>query len=114
MKAFITIIGFIIITLSAHAQENLKTDDPTLIQVAEVSCGKCNFGMTDKKECTLAVKINGKAYWVDGADIENFGDADSEGGLCTTIRKAEIAGEIVEGKFKATHIKLLPMEKPGN
>jgi hypothetical protein len=43
--------------------------------VAEVSCGQCQFNHTDQKGCDLAVKIDGKAYFVDGVQIYDFGDA---------------------------------------
>lgn len=43
--------------------------------VAEVSCGQCQFNLTDQKGSDLTVKIDGKAYFVDGAHIDDFGDA---------------------------------------
>jgi len=79
--------------------------------IVEASCGQCNFGLTDKKGCDLAVKIDGKAYWVTGTDISKHGDAHASDGFCATVRKAEVTGAIVDGKFAATSFNLLTIEK---
>jgi len=76
-------------------------------QIVEASCGQCNFGMKGNG-CTLAVRIDGKAYFVDGTSIDKHGDAHADDGFCSAIRKAEITGEIVGDRFKATSFKLLP------
>ena len=75
--------------------------------VAEVSCGQCQFGLTSQKGCDLAVRIDNKAYFVDGAHIDDFGDAhDKKTGFCEVIRKGEITGKIVDGRYKASTIVL--------
>ena len=109
MKKIISIISVVVLSFSANAQSKAVTNDPSLVQVVEVSCGQCNFGLTDKKGCDLAVRMDGKAYWVTGTDIHSHGDAHGENGFCSTVRKAEIAGEIVDGKFNVSHFKLLPV-----
>lgn len=76
-------------------------------QLAEASCGQCNFKMQGKG-CALAVKIDGYAFFADGIHIDDFGDAHAKDGFCEAIRKAEIKGKIVNGRFKATYFKLLP------
>lgn len=77
-------------------------------QVAELSCGQCKFGIEEPLGCDLAVKIDGKAYFIDGAHIDDFGDAhDINLGFCNVIRKANVVGKIEEGRFKATSIKLI-------
>lgn len=75
--------------------------------MVEASCGQCQFHMTGKKGCDLAVRIDGKAYFVDGTKIDDHGDAHASDGFCEAIRKAEVQGEIVDGRFKATYFKLL-------
>ena len=80
------------------------------IQVVEVSCGKCKLGLPGKT-CEMAVRIKGKAYYADGANIDNFGDAHANDGMCNSIRKAEVQGEVVNNRFKITYIKLLPFVK---
>lgn len=79
-------------------------------QIVEVSCGQCKFAMTSKKGCDLAVRIDGNAYFVDGAKLDDFGDAHAEDGFCNTVRKAEVTGEVKNNRFVATSFKLLPLE----
>ena len=76
----------------------------------ELSCGQCNFGMAGDG-CTLAVRIDGKGYYVEGSGIDDHGDAHADDGICNCVRKAKVVGEIVDGKFKAESIKLLEMAK---
>jgi hypothetical protein len=79
-------------------------------QIVEVSCGECNFGLK-RKSCDLAVRIDGKAYFVDGTKIDDHGDAHAKDGFCETIRKAKVTGEIVNDRFKVTSFTLLPEQK---
>lgn len=58
-------------------------------------------------ECELAVRINGKSYYVDGADIDSFGDAHAKDGFCNAISKAEVQGEIVGNRFIVTYLRLI-------
>jgi hypothetical protein len=83
--------------------------EPLKTQIVEASCGQCQFGM-EGHECELAVRIDGKAYFVDGTSIDSHGDAHTNDGFCAAIRKAEVVGEIVNNRFKATSFKLLPLE----
>jgi hypothetical protein len=61
--------------------------------------------------CDLAVRIDGKSYFVDGTSIDSHGDAHANDGFCAAIRKAEVVGSIVDNRFKATSFKLLPEKK---
>jgi hypothetical protein len=56
--------------------------------------------------CELAVRIDGKSYFVDGSSIDSHGDAHAKDGFCA-IRKAEVVGKVVDNKFKVTSFKLL-------
>lgn len=76
-------------------------------QVVEASCGQCQFGLK-APGCSLAIRIDGKAYFVDGADINDHGDAHAEDGFCNAVRKAEVSGKVVKGRFKASYFRLLP------
>jgi hypothetical protein len=58
--------------------------------------------------CELAVRIEGKSYFVDGSSIDSHGDAHASDGFCTAIRKAEVVGKVVDNKFKVTSFKVLP------
>ena len=63
------------------------------------------------KGCHLAVRINGKAYFVDGTTIDEHGDAHASDGFCEAIKKAEVQGEVVGGRFKVTYFKLIKPTK---
>ncbi len=76
------------------------------IQIVEAACGECKFGLHGKS-CDLAVRINGKSYFVDGTGIDSPGDAHAKEGMCNAIRKAEVQGEIIDGRFKASYFKLI-------
>ncbi len=78
-----------------------------------MSCGTCKFGLPGK-DCDLAIRINGKAYFVDGTNIDSHGDAHAADGFCNAIRKAEVQGEIVDKRFKATYFQLLKPTAPTN
>lgn len=79
-------------------------------QIVEVSCGECQFGMKGKG-CDLAVRIDGKSYFVDGTKIDDHGDSHAKDGFCETIRKAEVTGTIVDNRFKVVTFNLLPEKK---
>lgn len=101
MKKSIAIIAFLL-TVAANAQQKVEK------QIVDASCGQCNFGMKSKKGCDLAVRIDGKSYFVEGTKIDQHGDAHSEDGFCSVVRKAEVSGEIVGDRFVASSFKLLP------
>ena len=88
----------------ASAQDKKEEPKP---QIVEASCGQCQFGM-EGHGCELAVRIDGKPYFVDGTSIDSHGDAHANDGFCTAIRKAEVVGKVVDNKFKVTSFKLLP------
>lgn len=99
-KLFLIFFTFTLFSISA--QEKPKQ------QIVEASCGQCLFGMKYKTGCDLAVRINGKCYFVDGTKLDDHGDAHAEDGFCSTIRKAVVEGEIKNEKFVVTYFKLLP------
>ena len=76
-------------------------------QVVEAACGQCQFRMTEKSGCDLAVKIDGKSYFVDGTTIHDHGDAHADDGFCETIRQVNVKGEIIDGRFKAESFTLV-------
>lgn len=110
-------LGFLafcsLIMLSAIAQGNgAKIDKPDLtkkIQLVEASCGECQFHM-DGKGCHLAVRIDGKAYFVDGTNLDDHGDAHAADGFCEAIKKAEVQGEIINNRYKVSYFKLTKPE----
>jgi hypothetical protein len=88
---------------SATAQDKKETKKS---QIVEASCGQCQFKM-EGHGCDLAVRIDGKNYFVDGTSLDSHGDAHAEDGFCSVIRNAEVTGEVVDNRFKATSFKLL-------
>src|SRR5690606_21565232 len=93
----------LVLSAAVSAQEQEKP------QVVESSCRQCNFDMKGGG-CTLAVRIEGKPYFVEGTDIHKHGDAHAADGFCSVARKAEVTAEVVDNKFMATSFKLLPVK----
>ncbi len=104
MKKLFTLVLFFFAFLgnAQEKKEALKS------QIVEASCGQCQFGMKEKG-CDLAVRIDGKSYFVDGTAIDQHGDAHAADGFCSAIRKAEVVGVVTDNRFKATSFKLLPL-----
>lgn len=108
--------------VSAHAQttpgaaSNSATPAPAPnpaqpVQVVEASCGQCRLGLPGKS-CDLAVRLDGKAYFVDGTNIDSHGDAHAKDGFCQAIRQAEVQGQVVNNRFVATYFRVLPKPDP--
>ena len=100
-------ILFLFTVLLSNAQDK---KEPLKPQIVEASCGECQFGMKGKS-CDLAIRIDGKSYFVDGTNIDDHGDSHAKDGFCETIRKAEVTGEIVNDRFKVVTFTLLPEKK---
>ena len=115
MKAYFLMTALLLMSLSVFSQtaekkSTLKFDPSKKVQVVEASCGECQFDMKGKS-CDLAVRIDGKAYFVDGTKIDEHGDAHAKDGFCEAIRKAEVQGEVVDNRFKVTWFKLIAEKK---
>jgi hypothetical protein len=93
---------------SIFSQEKKETSK---IQIVEASCGQCQFGM-EGYDCDLAVRIEGKIYFVKGTSIDSHGDAHAKDGFCARIRKAEVIGELKNNIFFVTYFKLMPIQQP--
>jgi len=98
MKKLLILVAFIALSCT-QKNEISKTVD--------ASCGQCQFGLTSQKGCDLAVRIDGKAYFVDGTAINDHGDAHADDGFCEAVRKAAVKGNIVDGRFVANSFKLI-------
>lgn len=98
---------FVTSAIGQNSDPKVSTPDPNKkVQVVETACGECQFKLAGKG-CDLAVRIDGKAYFVDGTDIDSHGDAHAKDGFCNAIRKAEVQGELANNRFKVTYFKLL-------
>lgn len=116
MKSILTIAATVFFSIAVSAQAKNpdihKADPSKKIQIVEAACGECQYKM-DGKTCDLAVRIDGKPYFVDGTSIDDHGDAHAQEGFCNAVRKAEVQGEIKDNRFVATYFKLVetPVKK---
>jgi hypothetical protein len=78
-------------------------------QRVEAACGQCQFDLQGQG-CDLAVRIDGKAYYVEGTNIDDHGDAHAQDGFCNAIREAEVEGDIKDGRFVVQSFTLVPEE----
>lgn len=115
-RAFFAILFLFMGTMAFAQQKENKagTIDPAKkVYEVEASCGQCKLGLKGKG-CTLAIRKDDKAWFVDGTDINSHGDAHADDGFCNKIRKAKVQGEVVDGRFRASYFELLPEgEKKG-
>ena len=100
------------VIMSAVPSVPAETNSPngnnrSINRLVEAGCGQCQFRMTEKSGCDLAVIIDGKSYFVDGTTIHDHGDAHADDGFCRAIRQAEVKGEIIDGRFKAESFTLV-------
>lgn len=110
MKKIILLLLFMVSILSSQAQDTTKKKlvfnpkNPTY--EVEATCGNCMYKMKGDG-CHLAIKLNGKNYFVDGTGIDDHGDAHDSEGFCNAIKKAKVQGEIVGDRFKVTYFELI-------
>jgi hypothetical protein len=109
IKIFLLCFSFSV-AICSFSQTAGKIDTTQKVYTVKTSCGKCKFGMTGRT-CDLAVKLNGKSYYVEGAAIDDFGDAHAGDGFCNAVRQARVQGSVVNGKFVATYFELVPQKK---
>jgi hypothetical protein len=78
---------FISSVFGQKTDPKVSTPDPNKkIQVVETACGECQFKLAGKS-CDLAVRIDGKAYFVDGTDIDSHGDAHAKDAFVMRLEK---------------------------
>ena len=98
-------LGLLALILSGCAtRPPVVLPTPTVVDAA---CGECLFGLPGKG-CDLAVRIDGRSYYVDGVDMDSLGDAHAKDGMCEVIRRAKVTGEVHGGRFEAKSFELLP------
>ena len=103
MRISISLLSIYVLFAACGAVKNQSAE---INQIVNASCGICNFEMTGD-DCALAVCIESKYYYVEGSEINAHGDAHAEDGLCSTIRKASVSGQIKNGVFVAKTFQLL-------
>ncbi|HEX8331221.1 MAG TPA: DUF6370 family protein [Segetibacter sp.] len=110
MKLLLSTLFIFLFSFSVIAQDKVAKkavpDASKKVLLVEASCGQCKLGLPGKN-CDLAIRLNGKAYFVDGTKIDDHGDAHAKDGFCEAIRMAKVQGEIKDDRFKATYFKLV-------
>ena len=119
MKFLFTLLLLSFAAVSAAQAQTAPTtvstatpDKTKQLQLVDAACGQCRLGLPGKS-CDLAIRMDGKAYFVDGTTIDSHGDAHAKDGFCNSVRKAEVQGEVVDGRFQATYFKLVPETAKG-
>jgi hypothetical protein len=106
----ILFIGFCLTSCLSIAQEHKDSTQIVLDkQKVELSCGQCQFGL-EGDGCSLAVRIDGQSFFVDGSEIDDHGDAHAHDGFCSTIRQGIVSGTLIENRFQLTYIELIPFK----
>jgi hypothetical protein len=105
---FIIALAFTVLCLSGMAAQPAASGVLIKNKIVEASCGQCQFHLPGKG-CNLAVRIDGKAYFVDGTGIDDHGDAHAKDGFCERVRKARVTGQIINNRFQAESFQLLPL-----
>ncbi|HNR47630.1 MAG TPA: DUF6370 family protein [Bacteroidia bacterium] len=117
MKSLLSAVVFLLFVSSGYSQVakslSKKPDPSKELMLVEASCGECNYGMPGN-DCDLAVKIKDSTYYVDGVGIFEFGHPHDKNGFCVAVRHAEVQGEVVNGRFKASYFKLLKEDDNNN
>ncbi len=111
MKSIIIFLLSIVSTASIAQTKETKlpvADKTKKVMIVEAACGQCKLGLQGNG-CNLAVRIDGQSYFVDGASIDEHGDAHADDGFCNAVRKAKVQGEVVDNRFKATYFQLVPV-----
>ena len=113
MLSWILVVGLVFLSACvsgpASSRATGKVEKPVVV---DAGCGQCLLGLKgEKKGCDLAVRIDGKSYFVDGFKMDDLGDAHANDGMCNAIHQAKVTGEIANGRFVASSFKLLPVEK---
>ena len=110
MKKLTLILLSSLLFICSYAQDGTKKklvlDKSKPVYELDSSCGTCMFKMNGKG-CVLAVKYEGKSYFVEGTNIDDHGDAHDKEGFCNAIKKAKVQGSVVGDKFLVTYFELI-------
>ena len=115
MKSAFLIMA-LLFSVGTYAQEKKSTgkfDENKKTYEVLASCGTCNFKMK-APGCPLAIKLDGKYYFVDGTKIDDHGDAHADDGFCNVIKKAKVQGTVKGDRFTASYFEIIKEERPSN
>ena len=115
MKSAFLIMA-LLFSVGTYAQEKKSTgkfDENKKTYEVLASCGTCNFKMK-APGCPLAIKLDGKYYFVDGTKIDDHGDAHADDGFCNVIKKAKVQGIVKGDSFTASYFEIIKEERPSS
>lgn len=115
MKSAFLIMA-LLFSVGTYAQEKKSTgkfDDKKKTYEVLASCGTCNFKMK-APGCPLAIKLDGKYYFVDGTKIDDHGDAHADDGFCNVIKKAKVQGTAKGDRFTASYFEIIKEARPSD
>ncbi len=105
----ILVASMLLIACGTSSDEGPASDAQELLaRTAEAGCAMCIYEMEGAESCALAVKVDGRPYYVTGSTIFDHGDPHAADGLCKTGREAVIDGKIEGGRVVATKIEIKP------
>ena len=111
-KAVVVLVG-LLFSVGVFSQEKKKQklvlDNTQPLLTLEASCGTCMFKMKGDG-CKLAVRFEGKDYFVEGTGIDDHCDAHDQEGFCNAISKTKVQGKVKGDKFKVSYFELLKKE----
>ena len=115
MTQFFVLLVFVTLAIGCQQQvtevqpeqQSATTEQQYRELVVEAACGQCEFGLPEKG-CDLAIRTEGKTYYVDGIEIDDHGDAHADDGFCNAVRRARVQGGVENGRFVTTSFTLLP------
>lgn len=106
-KILISLLFIVSCTESQTGYESFGEMNPdAALHTVKTSCGECNFGLPGD-DCTLAIRMDDKTYFVQGTHIDSFGNAHGDDGFCNAIRKAEVQGTVKDSFFVVSYFRLL-------
>lgn len=98
---------FFLSTLAQSPTDTTPPDPSKKLLIVEAACGQCRLGLPGKG-CNLAIRLEGKSYFVDGSSIDDHGDAHAHDGFCNAVRKAKVQGSVVNNRFLSSYFRLVP------
>lgn len=117
MKKMLFVLFGLVLFNAANAQDSttkkLVYNPKNSTNEVQATCGTCMFKM-EGKGCHLAIKLNGKNYFVDGTGIDDHGDAHDNEGFCNAIKKAKVQGKVIGDRFLASYFELIKEKSSHN
>jgi predicted small secreted protein len=102
MRIFLFVLSGLVITSCATMRNGSNDID----QVVEASCGICQLSMAGD-ECQLAIRVDGKDYYVEGSSLDDHGNPHAEDGMCNAVRQAHVKGTLKHGIYVVTTFELV-------